>query len=165
MWADIPGYEGIYQVSRIGQVRRAGTGKLIKPTVFSCGYCYVSLTKDKVATKYRVHRLVAFCFVSNPNDKPHVNHLDGVKTNNRADNLEWCTPSENIHHRHDVLGQTPAGRLRSVAVTATSEDGSKVLQFASLHEAQRNGFIATNISKCLRGERQTHLGFKWEAAA
>ena len=106
-WKDIEGYEGLYQVSNLGNVRALkfyhsrNNVHLLKPTVNKYGYCVVSLHKDKKVKQYRVHRLVAIAFLPNPDNLPYVNHIDCDKTNNSLTNLEWCTQSENVKHGYD----------------------------------------------------------------
>lgn len=103
IWKDIPGYEGIYQVSNSGLVRRisisrGGRIKFIRPTKNPGGYIDVSLYKNSKRTHFRVHRLVASLFVENPNNLKEVNHKNGIKTHNHFTNLEWVTHSENNLH-------------------------------------------------------------------
>ena len=115
-WKDIPNYEGWYQVSNLGNVRSLdrkiiysngkiyiAKGKNLKPTLRKNGYYYVTSAKNSNKPKFDIHKLVAFVFIDNPNNYPCVNHIDGNKYNNRIDNLEWCTYSENAIHA-DRLG-------------------------------------------------------------
>lgn len=92
IWKDIPNYEGLYQVSNIGNVKilNANGDKILKKSISSGYYC-VGL-KGKL---YYVHKLVAFAFIPNPNNLPLINHKDGNKQNNNINNLEWCTYSHN----------------------------------------------------------------------
>ncbi|GAB3013666.1 hypothetical protein GCM10027051_16200 [Niabella terrae] len=110
LWIDIKGYEGIYQVSTHGNVKSMGSVRVIKgvkqfypPNILkqsktNSGYMGVSLWKDGVKRMSLVHRIVAEVFVDNPFRKSDVNHKNGIKTDNRPENLEWCTKSENIRH-------------------------------------------------------------------
>lgn len=95
---DIEGYEGLYSVTENGEVFSYRLGKMLSISKNPKRYPRVSLTKDGVSKGYNVHRLVAKTFIPNPDNKPCVNHIDGVKTNNKATNLEWCTYKENISH-------------------------------------------------------------------
>jgi hypothetical protein len=102
-WKDIKGYEGLYQVSNLGNVkslnyRSAGKEHLISPGTDRGGYNILVLCKGKKAKSFKVHRLVANAFIPNPKNKEQVNHKDGNKQNNKVDNLEWCTCKENMHH-------------------------------------------------------------------
>ena len=101
-WKEIEGYEGFYEVSDAGQVRRVGKatgavqGRIRKTHISNSGYESVGLSKENVVTTLRVHRLVAKAFL--PNRKEQVNHINGDKTDNRVENLEWATQSENMRH-------------------------------------------------------------------
>jgi hypothetical protein len=112
-WRDVQGYEDHYQISSLGRVRskdvhgnRCPTcnrtskkkGRIRKLAVNTGGYLAVSLGKGESSKNHRVHRLVALHFVPRVDGKPEVNHKDGDKVNNRADNLEWVTNLENIQH-------------------------------------------------------------------
>lgn len=105
VWVDIENYNGVYQISNIGNVRslyynRRLTTKytLLKQRVNPDGYMCVGLTLNKKQKKQRVHRLVAMGFIDNPENKSEVNHKDGVKKNNTVGNLEWNTHRENMVH-------------------------------------------------------------------
>ena len=97
IWKPVNGYEGLYEVSNLGNVRSIRTNRTMKLQLHK-GYLKVGLYKQRTLKQFSVHRLVASAFIPNPKSKPEVNHLDGDKTNNRADNLEWCTPCENANH-------------------------------------------------------------------
>lgn len=113
-WKDIPGYKGYYQASKDGQIRsldrcieyvRDGKlqsafhrGKLLKQYEDERGYMHCSISIDGKFILASVHRLVALTFIPNPNNKPEVNHRDGIKCNNSVNNLEWATRIENMKH-------------------------------------------------------------------
>lgn len=96
VWKEIRGYEGIYEISNKGVVRRMSYN-LSKGVTYD-GYPLVILTRAGKRSTKTIHRLVAEAFIDNPENKPAVNHKDGVKSNNALDNLEWATYSENTLH-------------------------------------------------------------------
>lgn len=110
-WLPIAGYEGLYEVSDMGGVRslkRATTsGKVLVQRSGTGGYLRVCLCKNNHKKTFVVHRLVASAFIENPEHKPEVNHKNGIRTDNRASNLEWVTRSENERHAYKILGKSP----------------------------------------------------------
>tara|TARA_R110000868_G_scaffold125258_6_gene330968 strand:+ start:7817 stop:8521 length:705 start_codon:yes stop_codon:yes gene_type:complete len=122
IWKDIEGYEGLYQISDLLRIKRVeikkkssyGGTSLLKERICSVfendGYVYVSLYKNAKCNKFSIHRLVAKHFIPNPENKPQVNHINGIKNDNRLENLEWCTPRENsIHYNLNLKGFTGYG--------------------------------------------------------
>lgn len=99
VWKDIPHYEGLYQVSNLGNIYSVRYGKRLKPVIMNNGYCAVTLRniygKQKIEL---IHRLVALSFLPNPNQYPQVNHKDENKANNKVSNLEWCTAKYNYSY-------------------------------------------------------------------
>ncbi len=104
IWKEIENYEGLYQISNLGRVKslKCNREKILKQTITHYGYLQVGLSKDKKTTPFKVHRLLMIYFVDNPESKAHVNHINGIKTDNRLENLEWCTPKENCIHKYDA---------------------------------------------------------------
>lgn len=110
IWKDIPGYEGVYQASNSGYVKRVKsakykTGHVLSPAKNKSGYCTVSLYRDKEKRSRLVHSLVMAAFCGVPASSMEVNHKNGIKTDNRLSNLEYVTRSENQRHSIDVLGK------------------------------------------------------------
>lgn len=114
VWVDIKGYEGRYQISNLGNVKRIEMiflrhynkyikrGELLKLRTEKTGYVRVALGKNGKQKIYYVHRLVAEHFKEKKEVHTQVNHIDGDKENNHVGNVEWCTPSENTQHAYDT---------------------------------------------------------------
>lgn len=168
-WREIPEYNN-YEVSNLGRVRsknriinqfghkqnydRIMKGKILKPRKQNGGYLLVCLCKDGKSKAYTVHRLVAKCFVAG--NGTDVNHKDGNKENNRADNLEWVNRAENIKHAYRCLGHPKTSSVRVIC----AETGEV---FDSLREAGKAK--ATNpisIGHVLAGRTKTAGGYTWK---
>lgn len=127
VWKDIKDFRGLYKISSFGRVislPRNGTKKdtyFIKPSIDRYGYIRYSLSKNNKQYHRQAHRLVAEAFIPNPNNKPQVNHIDGKKHNNRVDNLEWNTASENISHRVYKLNGFSVKPKRKIYCLETKE--------------------------------------------
>lgn len=99
IWKDIQGYEGIYMVSSLGNIKTLATNKITNGWVHcKYGHKKVRLYKNKKAKDFYLHRLVAMAFIPQIELKPYVNHIDSNPKNNAASNLEWCTQLENMRH-------------------------------------------------------------------
>lgn len=110
IWVPIPEYEGLYEISSLGRGKslsrpgyRRKEPKIINPSTDRYGYLYTSLTKSGVGVHSKMHRLVALAFIPNTENKPSVNHKNGIKTDNRLENLEWATYSEQRIHAIRIL--------------------------------------------------------------
>lgn len=111
IWKDIKGYGGLYQVSSFGRVKslariKSKNGfykeKFMRPNNNGNGYLQIGLSKNNKVIYYYIHRLVAQAFLLNINNYKYINHKDGNKTNNKVNNLEWCTQSENVKHAYRI---------------------------------------------------------------
>lgn len=181
VWKDIEGYEGLYQVSNKGRVKRLERvtadkngrkyhkkEKILKGRLNrSGGYLRVNLHDNKGRRNHlAVHRLVAKAFIPNPEDKPQVNHKDEVKTNNCVENLEWMTNKENINYGTRNERMTKALRNHvafSKTVVQYSKAGELIEVYPSINEVERQlGFAHSNIIKVIQGKRKTCGGFVWK---
>ena len=183
IWKDIDGYEGKYQVSNLGRVRslprthdiiREKNGsfiyhrkeKMLAPRIDRYGYQHVNLYDNEQHMKrHSVHRLVAKAFIPNPEHLPTVNHKDENKQNNRADNLEWMSISENNNYgtRGQRIGMANARKRK--AVVQLNMDGREVNRFVSLNEASRvTGISLGSIGKCANGENHSAGEYRWRFA-
>lgn len=116
----VQGYNGKYLVSNLGRVKSLKRNIILKvDTQNKMGYERVTLSKGGNTLRYSVHRLVAEAFLPNPDNKPHINHIDNNPSNNRVDNLEWCTHSENMIHAHEQ------GRLTNIKASNAAIEVNK----------------------------------------
>ena len=186
IWRDIYEYEGKYQVSNMGRVRsldftsmqphsKTGeihpytyTGRMLKPHAINSGYLAVGLRDQQGKRQHLVHRLVAAAFIPNPNDLPVVNHKNEDKTDNRAENLEWCTNMYNNHYGNAQrkLSETHTNHPNlSKPVFQKDKDGCLVNMFPSAAEASRQtGIPQSAIVRCCNGEKyyKSAGGYLWE---
>jgi len=188
VWKDIEGYEGLYQVSSLGNVRslnyqKRGYAKNLTPKVNNRGYEWVELRKNGKKKQFVIHRLVGEAFLENPNNYPIINHKDENKTNNKVDNLEWCTLSYNVKYsmerhpeRYKVSFSHKGNRAKrdfyklktkyaNVHINQLSIMGEFIKQwfnFAELKHAKN--YHNTSIKECCEGKRKTAYGYRWEFA-
>jgi len=174
VWKDIQGFEGRYQVSNLGNVKslnfnNTGKVRLLNNKNLVKGYPFVTLSKNGKYKNYTIHRLVSLAFIQNPSNKPAVNHINGIKTDNRAVNLEWVTQSENMQHalntglwKPDVSkAKQVSQKNQSIKVMQLDENREVVNVFESIATAQRETGIS-HISCVLLGKRKTAGGYYWE---
>ncbi len=179
-WRPVKGYEGLYEVSSTGRVRRlAGIseGKHKYPVKarelklgHRNGYPIVALCRAGKPRYEYVHRLVAKAFIPNPDNLPCVNHKDETRTNNNVDNLEWCTKQYNINYGTRKQRFSEIMRSKSKGIQMFSLDGTLLRTFRSLADAhEATGISATGISGCVRHEkngrgytRKTAGGYIWK---
>ena len=173
IWKDVVGYEGVYQVSNTGKIKRVGKytnqfGKtwgderVLKPATKSKGYMYVQLSKDGEAKPKHVHRIVAEAFIPNPENKPTVNHKNRNKADNSVENLEWATYTENNRHIVRSLGNDKQIEYAiKKPVLQFDLNMNCIAEYPSYREAQRQTGISA-IDVVCRGKR--HKGRKQKTA-
>lgn len=171
IWADIKGYEGLYQVSTYGRVRsinyrHSGCTKFLKQIKNKFGYFRVMLYKDGVKRRlFYVHCLVAEAFIPNWFDDCDVNHRDEDKTNNHISNLEYCDRKYNVNYgtRNRRISTKLTNGKMSKQVLQYTKDGDFVKEWSSVHEINRQkGYDCSHIFKCCSNKRKSAYGFIWK---
>lgn len=165
IWKDIKGFEGLYQISNLGNVKSFYKGRtyIKKCTLGSRGYLFVNLSKNKKNKAFRVHRLVAKEFLPNPNNYLEVNHRNGNKLNNCVDNLEWCSRSYNVSH----AWKNKLNKGASKKVLQYDLHNNLIAEFISSSEASRVLHInGGNIRACCNHSyrHKTAGGYIWRYA-
>ena len=145
-----------YKVTDSGNVYNQ-FGKRLKPNLLKNGYTRVCLFNETEKRKgHSIHRLVAKAFIPNPNNYPQVNHKNQIKSDNRASNLEWCTPLENLNYSH-VIEKAGIAKFTKVKCITTGE------VFGSIKEAsEKYNLYHANIVACCNGRRKHCGGFEWK---
>ena len=178
IWKDIKKYEGLYQVSNLGRVksleriRKNGKNnfylkkeRLLKQATQNIGYKFVVLYKDNGKKGYRVHRLVAETFIPNPNNYNCINHKDECRTNNKVDNLEWCTISYNNSYG-TKLERYRKNLIKKIGRKVNQYDlnGNFIKQWDCIMDIERHlkkKRASSPICACCRNKKPTAYGFKW----
>ncbi|GAA0076144.1 NUMOD4 domain-containing protein [Clostridium sp. CTA-5] len=185
IWKDIIGYEGLYQVSNLGRVKKVKAiygklDKLVKNHKNKDGYIVVALYKNSCKNKkYRVHRLVAEAFIPNPNNYPIVNHKDENPSNPRVDNLEWCTIKYNntygnaiskriahINYKKTVANtdykkRTQNTNYKTKKLYQYDENLHLVRIWSSIKEALEHGYKYNGIYACCTNKQKKHKNYIW----
>lgn len=181
IWKDIPSYEWLYQASNLWGIKSLSrkysvSENVLKPLTQSQWYILATLRKNKIWKSYRVHRLIMLTF--NWSSKLQVNHKNWIKADNRLENLEYCTSSENIRHAYDVLWhkwifQTNHPKYtkwkfgkdnkKSVQIIQRNMGGLYIKRWDGISYAARELWLSQwNISMCLTWKSNHCWWYKWE---
>lgn len=187
-WKCIPGFEKYYQVSNMGRVKSLPytfiakngehypvKGKILKQEKTSNGYLRTTLSVSIINKKkrYLVHRLVGIVFIPNPLNKPYINHINGITTDNRFMKIEWSTQKENINHAINVLGRKYIGHLGKFGLL--NHNSKKVKQinpvtneiikiWDSISDIKRSKKGGSGVVYCCQKKQNISNGYKWEYA-
>lgn len=186
VWKAVKGYEGLYEASTEGRVRsldrkvntnirfndnRIVKGRVLKPHIKQNGYYVVSLCKNGTIAEVSVHRLIAETFIPNPKQVRVVNHKNGIKTDNRVDNLEWMTYKENHWHARETGLLTEIGRYqcKRVRCVETGQEFDSAVEAADWLlsiscprvKAKDRRTIGKNIRQCIGGHSPRAYGYHW----
>lgn len=165
VWNKIFNFED-YQVSNLGRIKslKNNKEKLLKKYRNIYGYETVHLLNNKVKKVFQVHRLVAQTFIPNLENKQQVNHINGIKTDNRVENLEWCTAKENVAHAQSVLKRDYS---KGIEITHLKSQ-KKVIRsdgkiYNSIKEAKKdlNNKNAHIVEAC-QGKLKKTCGYGWQ---
>lgn len=171
-WRPIKGFEGIYEVSSLGRVKSLartisfgyGSSYKAKERIMSPhyvkGYRQVVLYKNRKRIYLQVHRLVAMAFIPNPNNYPIINHKNEIRSDNRPENLEWCSHSYNLSYNGN---REKKGKARMRPILQYDKNGHFIAEYAGGVEAQRIlGIDRKGISMAICGRLKTYKGYIWK---
>ena len=180
LWKDVKGYEGLYQVSSLGNVRSLnyqgrGVTKPLVPKENNRGRLWFDLWKNGANQPLLAHRIVATAFIPNPLELPEINHIDENPKNNRVENLEWCTGKENRQKYYDRHPNRGKGIVKNYSekyknrqempIVQRTKEGLVVREWDNCVTIRHAlGWSDWSITQCCEGKRKTAYGFVWQYA-
>lgn len=187
IWKPIKGYEGYYEASNLGNIRSVDRvilstanilhtehkqlrrGRVLKQGNGRKGYKIVVLQRDGQKRTMYTHRIIAMTFVENPYNKPCIDHINGICTDNRAENLRWCTQKENINNPNtvyknlDTLKQNALTNCKAKTILQLDKDSLEVIQEISPKSSyfKDMGYVRAYITSACRNRKKNAYGYKW----
>lgn len=184
IWKDIKGYEGLYQVSNMGRVKSLERidnsnhpvkEKILTQKIEKGGYLRVHLRTPQSNKNILVHRLVALSFIPNPENKPEVDHINTIRSDNRVENLRWVTTKENCNNpitiknmqiantgeNNPMYGKIGKDHHKSKPVLQFTLDGDFIKIWESTNIASKHIGVKSSVASCCREECKSAGGFKW----
>lgn len=156
-----------YFISNKGKVKNVETGNILKQQENKKGYKLVRVKINREKHTFRIHREVAKAFISNPENKPQVNHKNGIKSDNRVENLEWCTNQENADHaiknglwENVFKASQKSNEKRKKKIIARNIDTGVTKEYNSIREAERD-LGTRHITDVLKGKRTHAKGYEF----
>lgn len=166
---NIIGYEGLYLITDSGDndktVFSVKLNKYLKPTQDGEGYYFVTLSHNGEKRPYKIHKLIAEYFVSNPNGYDEIDHINGDNTLNTVDNIRWCTHQQNINNPVRIERNHNSqinNEKKSKKVGQFTLEGKLIKIYPSVCECARIGFNKGHVAACCRGEQNYHKGYIWK---
>ena len=174
IWKEIKDYEGLYEVSNYGRIKSLDSNIILTPCKPATSGLSVTLSKNRVNTKFQVSRLVAAAFIPNPDNLPEIDHIDGNRANNDATNLRWCTRKQNLNYQKAINNKRETMKKVNTWFKKTGKDnhnakpvyqydleGNFIKKWDCIHDAQRCGFNHGNIISCCKGRLKHYKKYIW----
>lgn len=174
IWKPVVGFEGLYEVSDHGRVRsftrtivrsdgkiQTFKGVILSGTMHNRGYRDVVLTKDGISTRYLIHRLVASAFIPNPDNKPELDHINTIRTDNRVENLRWVTRKENCANnitRKRISDRANSSVVKAKMLATKAKNDSRFAP-KRVYQFTIDGEFVAEYSSCHEAERETGISF------
>lgn len=135
-WKEIADFEGLYLISSFGRVKSIINDKILTPCIVRANGLVVGLMKNGKVEKRQVSRLVAAAFIPNPDNKPCVDHIDGVRFHNFVENLRWCSINENNNFDIAIRNKTKY----DFPIEGIDENGNVCIEFQNYKDAHKKGY-------------------------
>lgn len=178
IWRPVKGYENLYEISNLGRVKSlprlktsGAAGRILtkerylKPCINEKGYYLVVLSKpNEKKRSFNIHRLIMESFIPNPNNLPAINHINGIKTDNSLENLEWCTFGHN--NRHAIATGLNTGRGTKIKQICI-QTGEVIKIFKSAKDAEKETGASRSVISCVANKKRSYKtagGYRWEFA-